>query len=98
MDLVTYPASAFKAYDIRGVVPDVLNPAFAHDLGLAFGARARSLGETTVAVGRDGRLSSPELAAALMSGLVQAGVDVIDVGMVISSNYGKASGNICRAS
>lgn len=97
MDLVTYPASAFKAYDIRGVVPDVLNPAFAHDLGLAFGARARSLGETTVAVGRDGRLSSPELAAALMSGLVQAGVDVIDVGMVTTPMLYFAAHTLCSS-
>ena len=62
-----FPASAFKAYDIRGVVPEALNPAFAHALGRAFGARALALGERTVAVGRDGRLSSPALAAALTS-------------------------------
>jgi len=76
-----YPASAFKAYDIRGVVPEALNPAFAHALGRAFGARALALGERTVAVGRDGRLSSPALAAALIEGLRQAGVAVLDIGL-----------------
>jgi phosphomannomutase len=40
------PATAFKAYDIRGVVPDALNTDFARALGLAFGARALGLGET----------------------------------------------------
>jgi len=76
-----YPASAFKAYDIRGVVPEALNPAFAHALGRAFGARALALGERSVAVGRDGRLSSPALAAALIEGLRQAGVAVLDIGL-----------------
>ena len=76
-----FSASAFKAYDIRGVVPEALNPAFARALGRAFGARALALGERTVAVGRDGRRSSPELAAALIEGLRQAGVAVLDIGL-----------------
>ncbi len=94
---VTFPASAFKAYDIRGVVPDVLNPAFAHALGRAFGARALALGESTVAVGRDGRLSSPELSAALIEGLAQSGVDVIDVGMVTTPMLYFAAHTLCRS-
>ena len=76
-----FPASAFKAYDIRGVVPEALNPDFARALGRAFGARALALGERSVAVGRDGRLSSPALAAALIEGLRQAGVAVLDIGL-----------------
>ncbi len=94
---VTFPASAFKAYDIRGVVPDALNPAFAQALGRAFGARARSLGEQTVAVGRDGRLSSPALAAALIEGLVESGVEVIDVGMVTTPMLYFAAHTHCRS-
>ena len=81
VQMPVFPASAFKAYDIRGVVPDALNPAFACALGRAFGARALALGEGTVAVGRDGRRSSPELAAALTEGLRQAGVAVLDIGL-----------------
>lgn len=96
-EAVTFPASAFKAYDIRGVVPDVLNPAFAHALGGAFGARALALGESTVAVGRDGRLSSPELSAALIEGLAQSGVDVIDVGMVTTPMLYFAAHTLCRS-
>jgi phosphomannomutase len=72
----------FKAYDIRGTVPAQLNPAVAHALGMAFGEAALREGQRSVAVGRDGRLSGPALTQALIDGLVAAGVDVIDVGMV----------------
>jgi len=75
-------ASIFKAYDIRGVVPSTLNAEVAEALGLAFGSAARAAGEKAVAVGRDGRLSGPALAEALIRGLVAAGVEVIDIGAV----------------
>ena len=75
-------ASIFKAYDIRGIVPATINEEVAEALGKAFGSTALALGETTVAVGRDGRLSGPSLATALIRGLAAAGVQVIDVGMV----------------
>jgi phosphomannomutase len=75
-------ASIFKAYDIRGIVPSTINEEVAEGLGKAFGTTALALGEKTVAVGRDGRLSGPSLASALMRGLAAAGVNVIDVGMV----------------
>ncbi|APW42039.1 phosphomannomutase/phosphoglucomutase [Rhodoferax saidenbachensis] len=75
-------ASIFKAYDIRGVVPTTLTEEVALGLGRAFGTVARAQGETTVAVGRDGRLSGPALSQALMRGLEEAGITVIDVGMV----------------
>jgi len=74
--------SIFKAYDIRGVVPSTVNESVAEALGLAFGSSALALGETVVAVGRDGRVSGPALSAALIRGLVASGVDVVDVGMV----------------
>jgi phosphomannomutase len=75
-------ASIFKAYDIRGIVPSTINEEVAEALGKAFGTAALREGETTVAVGRDGRLSGPALGAALIRGLVSVGVNVIDVGMV----------------
>ena len=87
----------FKAYDIRGVVPDALHPDMAQALGSAFGARALAEGELVVAVGRDGRLSSPELASALIHGLRQAGVDVIDVGMVTTPMLYFAAHTLCRS-
>lgn len=76
------PSAVFKAYDIRGTVPEQLNPEFAHLLGLALAERARAEGIAALAVGYDGRLSSPELAQALQNGLMQGGINAIDVGMV----------------
>jgi phosphomannomutase len=74
--------SIFKAYDIRGVVGQSIDEAFAEHLGRAFGSEALKAGERAVAVGRDGRLSGPGLAAALMRGLALTGLDVVDIGAV----------------
>ena len=87
----------FKAYDIRGVVPSALNRDFALALGKAYGTQALAQGETKVAVGRDGRLSGPELAQALIQGLVQAGVQVMDVGMVTTPQLYFAANTLCRS-
>jgi len=72
----------FKAYDIRGIVGKNVDETFAEHLGRAFGSAALAAGEKAVAVGRDGRLSGPKLAAALMRGLRSTGLDVVDIGMV----------------
>ena len=90
-------ASIFKAYDIRGIVPSTLNEAVAEGLGRAFGTIARAEGETTIAVGRDGRLSGPALSAALIRGLVASGVSVIDVGMVTTPMLYFAANTLCRS-
>ncbi|TRZ67314.1 MAG: phosphomannomutase/phosphoglucomutase [Comamonadaceae bacterium] len=79
---MTISPSIFKAYDIRGIVPTTVSEDVALRLGRAFGAQALLQGEKKVAVGRDGRLSGPSLAKALMRGLEEAGLEVIDVGMV----------------
>ena len=78
----SFPHSAFKAYDIRGIVPSALNPEFAKDLGRGLAARAKAAGVTTMVVGRDGRISSPSLAAALQQGMRDGGINTIDVGEV----------------
>lgn len=97
-DPVWAPAAhAFKAYDIRGVVPQTIDAAFAHALGRAFGARVVAQGEAVVAVGRDGRLSSPMLAAALSEGLCQAGVDVLDLGLVTTPMLYYATATHCAS-
>ena len=75
-------ASIFKAYDIRGVVGQTIDEAFAEHLGRAFGSEAVAVGERAVAVGRDGRLSGPGLVAALTRGLASTGLDVVDLGAV----------------
>ncbi len=72
-------SSIFKAYDIRGVVPDELDADIAHAVGRA---TARPLGAASLAVGRDARSSAPELFEALLRGITEEGVDVIDLGAV----------------
>ncbi|NOX08894.1 MAG: phosphomannomutase/phosphoglucomutase [Gammaproteobacteria bacterium] len=72
----------FRAYDIRGVVDTDLTPATVELIGQAIGSEALDRGQTTVAIGRDGRLSGPALSGALARGLCAAGCDVIDIGQV----------------
>jgi phosphomannomutase/phosphoglucomutase len=74
--------SIFLPYDIRGVVGETLDPDVAQAIGRAIGSEADDRGQRALVVGRDGRLSSPELSAALIRGLVESGRDVIDVGQV----------------
>ncbi len=74
------PAEIFKAYDIRGIVGRTLTPDIVVAIGQAVGSEAIARGRRTVATGRDGRHSGPELAAALARGLQSSGVDVIDIG------------------
>ena len=89
--------SIFKAYDIRGVVPSTIHEDIARGLGRAFGTVALAEGETKVAVGRDGRLSGPGLADALMAGLQDAGITVIDVGMVTTPMLYFAASTLCAS-
>jgi phosphomannomutase / phosphoglucomutase len=72
----------FKAYDIRGIVDKSLTTEAVRTIGQAIGSEARERGLKTIAVGRDGRLSGPELAGALAEGINAAGVDVVDIGCV----------------
>jgi len=72
----------FRAYDIRGVVGRELTPQVAAWIGQAIGTVMAEQGLTEIVVGRDGRLSGPELAGGLIEGLRKAGRNVIDVGMV----------------
>jgi phosphomannomutase/phosphoglucomutase len=74
--------SIFKAYDIRGIIGNTLDASIARQIGQAFGSAARAKGERVVVIGRDGRLSGPELSAALAAGLQATGIDVIDLGQV----------------
>jgi phosphomannomutase len=89
--------SIFKAYDIRGVVPSTIDAVVAEGLGRAFGTVAMREGQATVAVGRDGRLSGPELSAALMRGLVGAGVQVIDIGFATTPMLYFAANTLCAS-
>jgi phosphomannomutase/phosphoglucomutase len=72
----------FREYDIRGVVPGELNGEMAHDLGLAMGTYYHDRGARRISVGHDCRLSSPDLSKGLIDGLMECGVQVVDVSMV----------------
>ena len=89
--------SIFKAYDIRGVVPSTVNEAMAQALGRAFGTVALREGQSKIAIGRDGRLSGPALSAALMRGLVEVGVEVIDIGMSTTPMLYFAANTLCAS-
>jgi phosphomannomutase len=77
----SFDPTILREYDIRGVVGRTLHGDDARALGRAFGSRMRASGARLVAVGYDGRLSSPELAAALVDGLTASGVDVVRIGL-----------------
>ena len=70
--------SAFKAYDIRGRIPDELNNELVYQVGRAFAAFIKP---KQVCVGRDIRLTSAEFSQELIRGITDAGVDVIDIGL-----------------
>ncbi|MBZ0094197.1 MAG: phosphomannomutase/phosphoglucomutase [Sulfuricella sp.] len=76
------PREIFKAYDIRGIVGKTLTSEIVEAIGHAIGSEAVARKQTAIAIGRDGRLSGPDLAAALARGIRKAGIDVIDLGMV----------------
>ncbi len=76
------PAEIFRAYDIRGIVGSSLTAETAYWIGRAIGSQSLAQGEPNVAVGRDGRLSGPELVQQLIQGLLDCGCNVSDVGMV----------------
>ena len=84
-------ASIFKAYDVRGVVPDDLDEDVARRIGSAFAVWADA---PRIAVGRDCRLSSPSLAAAVREGAVARGVDVVDLGLASTDLLYFASGRL----
>lgn len=69
----------FKAYDVRGIVPDELNPRVAYAIGRAY---AKHIQPKVVCIGYDIRLTGPELQAALAQGMIDEGAEVIDLGMV----------------
>ena len=76
------PSHVFKAYDIRGEVPEDLNPDFAMLLGRSLAARAKAASVQSIVIGFDGRLSSPALAQALSAGIREGGIHAIELGMV----------------
>ena len=90
----------FREYDIRGIVGETLDSEEALDIGRGFGTYLRGQGGKTVAVGRDNRLSSPDLHQAAIEGLLSTGCQVFDVGQLptpafyFSVIHGKTDGGL----
>ena len=82
IEIPALPDTIFRAYDIRGTVGEDLTLDGVYWIGRAIGSESLAQGEPHVNIGRDGRLSSPELAQRLAQGLVDAGCQVTDVGLV----------------
>ncbi|UXI70609.1 phosphomannomutase/phosphoglucomutase [Tahibacter amnicola] len=74
--------SIFRAYDIRGVIGKTLDKGVARQIGRAIGSEGIERGLREIVVGRDGRLSGPDMTEGLIAGLREAGMDVIDLGLV----------------
>lgn len=72
--------SVFRAYDIRGVIGKELDENAFYSIGLALACRLQALNRTQIFVAQDGRLTSPSLTTALKQGLLDSGIDVIDLG------------------
>src|SRR5512141_2605714 len=83
----------FKAYDVRGVVPDQLDADLARELGAAF-VRVVGAAGGRVVVGHDMRPSSPELVAAFAEGATAQGADVVEIGLASTDELYFASGSL----
>jgi phosphomannomutase/phosphoglucomutase len=92
------PPEIFKAYDIRGIVGKTITADNVEKIGHAIGSEARARNLTAIAIGRDGRLSGPELSQALARGIRKSGVDVMDVGMVATPILYFAAHKLCQYS
>ncbi|MDD5403044.1 MAG: phosphomannomutase/phosphoglucomutase [Sulfuricella sp.] len=80
--MTTLPNEIFKAYDIRGIVGKTLTPEIIEAIGHAIGSEAVARQQNDTVIGRDGRLSGPDLSAALARGIRKSGINVIDLGLV----------------
>ncbi len=77
----------FREYDIRGKYPTDINEDIAYTIGRSFASRLIDLGKKKCIVSRDNRLSSPMLSKALITGILESGVDVIDLGLTTTPMY-----------
>ncbi len=108
--MTSVPAEIFKAYDVRGVYPDQIDGDVAERIGRAFARviadlAGKPVSETTIGLGRDMRLSAPELAARYRDGMTSEGASVVDAGQVgtemlyfLVGSRGLDGGLMCTAS
>lgn len=96
--MTTIARDIFKAYDIRGIVGKTLTNDAAYQIGRAIAAKAAAKGIRKIALGRDGRLSGPELMQHIQRGFTDSGIDVLNVGMVATPMLYFAAINECEGS
>lgn len=77
----------FRGYDIRGVVPSEIDEDTAYTIGLGFGSYIKNLGKSRCIIGHDNRISSPSLYRALMTGIMETGIDIISLGLCTTPMY-----------
>lgn len=77
----------FRGYDIRGIYPSEIDCDTAYTIGLGFGSYIKSIGKTTCVIGHDNRLSSNELSSALMEGILETGINIINLGLCTTPMY-----------
>lgn len=92
------PHEIFKAYDIRGIVGKTLTTDIIRVIGHSIGSEAQARGLTSIAIGRDGRLSGSELSHSLAEGIQKSGINVLDVGMVATPMLYLAAHELCSYS
>ena len=92
------PHEIFKAYDIRGIVGKTLTNDIIKTIGHSIGSEAQARGLTSIAIGRDGRLSGSELSHSLAEGIQESGINVLDVGMVATPMLYFAAHELCNYS
>lgn len=92
------PHEIFKAYDIRGIVDKTITADIINIIGRAIGSEAKARGLTSIAIGRDGRLSGIDLAHSLAEGIKVSGINVLDVGMVATPMLYFAAYELCEYS
>ena len=80
--MISIKDSLFKEYDLRGIVGDEITPDVSYKIGLGYGSYVQLKGYTKVIVGYDNRLSSKYLTDKLINGLLDSGIDVINIGLV----------------
>ena len=96
--MATISREIFKAYDIRGIVGKTLTNEAAYLIGKAIAAKAAAQNIGKIALGRDGRVSGPELMEHIQRGFTDSGIDVLNVGMVATPMLYYAAINECGGS
>ncbi len=85
--IVKIKKNVFREYDLRGIYPSEIDASVAYTIGRSFGTYIKKMGENKTIIGHDNRLSSPELSTFLLQGLLDSGMDVVNLGLVTTPMY-----------